>query len=163
MDDKRPNAADSGTARLAGPGDVNAIAVLLDAFNAEYGVPSPGPDALARRLGRLVEHPDAFMVVHGSPINSFGLVTLRPTVWADGPVATLDELYTVPEHRSRGVGSRVLAAVEAEAVARGAAELVVEVDEPDVDAQRFYDRHGLPLRESATGDRAFVLRKELAP
>lgn len=135
--------------------------MLLHAFNLEYDDPSPGVTFLAGRLRSLLESTHAYGVVAGEPICSFALVTLRPSWWADGLVAVLDELYTVPERRGRGLGGAILSTVVWEARRRGATELVIEVDEPDHDAHRFYARHGFPLRDPATGQRAFVLRAEL--
>jgi GNAT superfamily N-acetyltransferase len=67
---------------------------------------------------------------------------MRPNVWYDGPVALLDELYVVPRYRSRGIGSAVLAQVETEVRRRGAELLEINVDGEDIDARRFYERHG---------------------
>ncbi|WP_238419758.1 GNAT family N-acetyltransferase [Gordonia sp. 'Campus'] len=147
--------------RLATPDDSARLAELLDAFNREYDEPSPGPAALERRLTELLGRAATFAVVAGNPIVSLGLVTIRTNVWLDGGIALLDEMYTVPAERSRGLGSAVLTAAVEEATRRGAGEFEIEVDEPDVDAHRFYARHGFPLRDPETGDRSFVLRKEI--
>ncbi|AFR49323.1 MULTISPECIES: GNAT family N-acetyltransferase [Gordonia] len=149
-------------ARLATTADAATIADLLDEFNREFDEPSPGPVALARRLHELLSGASTFAVVAGAPIVSLGLVTIRTNVWVEGGIALLDEMYTTPAERSRGLGSAVLTAAVAEATRRGAGEFEIEVDEPDVDAHRFYARHGFPMRDPATGDRAFVLRKELS-
>lgn len=147
--------------RVATPADAATMAELLDAFNREYGEPSPGPAVLAGRLAELLTRSSTFAIVAGNPITSLGLVTIRTNVWVDGGIALLDEMYTTPAQRSRGLGGAVLTAAVAEAARRGAGEFEIEVDEPDVDAHRFYARHGFPLRDPETGDRAFVLRKEL--
>lgn len=146
--------------RLATIADARDVARLLHAFNTEFDTPTPRAEVLAERLAILVERDDTFAVVAGSPPNAVALVTLRPNVWS-GTVALLDELYVEPEARSRGVGASVLELVMAEAARRGATELEVEVDEPDVDAQRFYERHGMPLVDAATGQRALVVRASL--
>lgn len=147
----------TGSARLATPEDASVVGQLLDAFNTEYDEPSPGPAFLTRRLRRLLDSPQAFGVVAGSPIHSFGLVTLRPSWWDDGSVAVLDELYTEPAVRGQGLGSEVLATVVAEAARRGATATVIEVDEPDHDAHRFYARHGFVA--GPVGHRALILRR----
>ncbi|SDH19806.1 GNAT family N-acetyltransferase [Agrococcus jejuensis] len=146
--------------RLATVADARDVARLLHAFNAEFDTPTPRAEVLAERLATLVERDDTFAVVAGSPPNAVALVTLRPNVWA-GTVALLDELYVEPDARGAGIGARVLALVAEEAARRGATGLEVEVDEPDVDAQRFYDREGLPLADATTGQRAFVVRRSL--
>lgn len=151
----------AATARIATTADADAVAALLHAFNLEYDEPSPGVPFLAGRLRELLGSPHAYGVVAGDPIESFGLVTLRPSWWADGQIALLDELYTVPPRRGCGLGAAVLETVIAEARRRCATELVIEVDEPDHDAHRFYARHGFPLRDPATGQRAFAIRAEL--
>ena len=50
------------------------------------------------------------------------------SVEAGGREACLDELYLEPEARNRGLGSRVLELVDAEARARGARRLFLEVE-----------------------------------
>ncbi|QCR19544.1 GNAT family N-acetyltransferase [Agrococcus sp. SGAir0287] len=147
-------------ARVATVVDARDVARLLHDFNVEFATPTPRAEVLAERLATLLTRDDAFAIVAGSPPTAVALVTLRPNVWA-GTVALLDELYVEPHARSAGIGAAVLEAVAAEAARRGATELEVEVDEPDVDAQRFYDRHGLPLADAETGDRAFVARRAL--
>ncbi len=54
----------------------------------------------------------------------------------------LDELYVAPGHRGRGIGTQIMRRALAEIRARGAGELQINVDEVDVDARRFYERHG---------------------
>jgi GNAT superfamily N-acetyltransferase len=90
----------------------------------------------------------------GEPAVADALVTLRPNVWLEGTVATLHELYVVPRPRGRGFGTGVLQRVAEAALASGRA-IEINVDEGDVDAQRFYERHGFSL-ESDTQERAFT-------
>ena len=90
----------------------------------------------------------------------FALVTTRPNVWYDGSVALLDELYVVPDLRSRGIGGRVMALVDATALERGVARIEINVDEGDVDAQRFYERLGFSATEPDTGERAYYYARD---
>ena len=78
------------------------------------------------------------------------LVTLRPNVWYEGPVATLDELYVAPAHRGGGIGAHLLAAVEAEVVRRRGEVVEINVDGDGGGAPRFYERHG--YRNTEVGD-----------
>ncbi len=105
--------------RLATVADAGLVAGLLDAFNREYDDPTPGIDVLAARLERLLPGWDVIALLTGGPATGFALLTLRPNVWYEGPVALLDELYVVPELRGRGLGSALLAAAEEVTRARG--------------------------------------------
>ncbi len=128
--------------RVADVAEAATVATLLDAFNREFDTPTPGPTVLTARLERLLFGPDVFAVLAGEPSVAVALVSMRPNVWYDGPVALLDELYVAPRYRSRGIGSVVLEQVETAARQRGAELLEINVDGEDADARRFYEGHG---------------------
>jgi GNAT superfamily N-acetyltransferase len=128
--------------RVATPDDAATVAGLLDAFNREYDTSTPGAAILAMRLERLLTREDVIALLAGDPAIAVALLTLRPNVWYEGPVALLDELYVVPHLRGRGIGSSLLAAAEDAIRRRGGEVLEINVDGGDVDARRFYERHG---------------------
>ncbi|NQX33637.1 GNAT family N-acetyltransferase [Herbiconiux sp. VKM Ac-2851] len=158
-----------GAVRRAGAEDAAAVAGLLHDFNIEFDTPSPGPAVLAERLRRLLDpaaaNPGGRTTAHlaedtgGAPLG-LALVTWHPNVWYDGPVALVDELYVVPARRGGGVGGALLAAVVDEAERVGAGAIELGADEPDVDALRFYRRHGF-VGGFEPGERSFFLQREL--
>jgi GNAT superfamily N-acetyltransferase len=152
---------DEPTTRDATPDDADEIAGLLHDFNTEFDTPSPGVDVLAPRLRRLLAGDDTFAILAGTPAVGLALVTLRPNVWYAGRVALLDELYVVPSRRSQGIGSAIVDHLMALARATGVDLVEINVDEGDVDAQRFYARHGFSLTEEGSTERAFYLFQEL--
>ena len=85
----------------------------------------------------------------------------RSNVWYDGPVALLDELYVQPDRRGRGLGAAMIRLLVAEARATGVSAIEINVDAGDIDAQRFYERHGFSGADPATGERAFYYSLEL--
>ncbi|MEA5454797.1 GNAT family N-acetyltransferase [Sinomonas sp. JGH33] len=149
--------------RVAAPGEAVVVAELLDAFNREFDSPTPGIRALADRLVGLLSGTDVFAVLVGEPAAGVALVTLRPNVWFDGRVALLDELYVVPSRRGEGLGGDLLAAVEAEVRERGGELLEINVDGEDVDARRFYERHGYANHDAGQAEPQLYYSKELAP
>ena len=155
-------AADQTGARRATVEDADAIGRLLHDFNTEYDQDSPGAAVLASRLRVLLAGDRTFALVSGEPPLAVALVTLRPNVWYQGQVALLDELYVVPDHRNEGIGSSLVALLLSTARA-GAVELVeINVDEGDIDAQRFYERHGFVAQAWAGAtERSFSYWQEL--
>ena len=147
--------------RSAMPADAPVLAELLDRFNREFATPTPGPGVLAERLERLLSGELVHALVAGHPAVGMALVTLRPNVWYEGPVALLDELYVVPERRGQGIGTRLLKAVEAECTRRGAKLLEINVDGEDTDARRFYERHGYTNREPGQAEPELYYSREL--
>src|SRR4051812_42411413 len=109
----------SSPVRPASPADAPVLARLLDAFNREYGDPTPGVPVLAGRLERLLAGTTMFALLVGDPPAGFALLTLRPSVWYEGPVAVLDELYVAPDLRNQRLGSALLAAAEEAVRGRG--------------------------------------------
>lgn len=153
------------TVRLATavPADVADAAQLLHDFNTEFDTPTPGAAVLAGRLERLLAGNGVYVVLAGQPSVGVAVVSLRPNVWFDGPVALLDELYVAPAHRGLGLGGRILALVREEAARRGAELVEINVDEGDTDARRFYERHGFSAIEPDTGERALYYQGPAVP
>lgn len=149
------------TPRVATVTEIASVAGLLDAFNREYDTPTPGKAVLAARLGRLVAGGDVVALLTGDPAVAVALLTLRPNVWYDGPVALLDELYVAPEVRGRGLGSALLAAAEALTRQHGGELLEINVDGGDTGARRFYERHGYVNNEPGENQPLLYYYREL--
>ena len=115
---------------------------------------------LARRFARILADPAVLALLardrETDDATGFALVTLRPAIWFDGPVATLDELYVVPALRDRGIGNALLSRARAEVAARGCPEMHINVDEVDTDTRRFYERHGFVNVEPGTDYRMLL-------
>jgi GNAT superfamily N-acetyltransferase len=147
--------------RLATADDAEEIGRLLHDFNTEFDTPTPGAGVLAARLRVLLAGDDTLAILAGTPAAGVALVTLRTNVWYDGPVALLDELYVVPTQRGQGIGSAMIRHLMATARARRVRLIEINVDEGDVDAQRFYQRHGFSATDPVTDEGAFYYFQEL--
>ena len=66
-------------------------------------------------------------------------------------LALLWDLRVAPSHRRHGLGRALLEEVESWAVGRGCRELMVETQNTNVAACRFYERHGFVLSEVNEG------------
>ncbi|GAA1962465.1 GNAT family N-acetyltransferase [Microbacterium deminutum] len=148
-------------AHRAGPSDAAVVARLLHDFNTEFDTPTPGAVALTRRLESLLAESNTIAYLIGEPAVGVALVTMRSNVWNEGPVALLDELYIAPPRRGQGLGSALIQRLVSDAVDSGVSVIEINVDEEDVDAQRFYERHGFRGTDPDTGDRAFYYALEL--
>ena len=154
--------ADGWRPRLATVDDADEVARLLHDFNREFETPSPGAAVLAARLRVLLAGDATVAILAGTPAVALALITFRPNVWYDGPVALLDELYVVPHLRGRGIGSTIIERLLALVRDRGVELLEINVDEGDVDAQRFYERHGFSATETpGSAERAFYYWRKL--
>jgi GNAT superfamily N-acetyltransferase len=143
--------------------DTEAAAVLLHDFNVEFAAPTPGSETIAARLAHLLGEDRTFAVVTGAPVVGIALVTLRTNVWYDGLVGLLDELYVVPDLRNQGLGTALLKAAEIEVVNGGGEVLEIGVDGEDVDAQRFYERHGYVDHDEWAHEPSKMYFRELHP
>jgi GNAT superfamily N-acetyltransferase len=149
------------TTRLATSDDAEKVARLLHEFNREFDTPSPGVEVLARRLRRLLAGDETIAILAGAPAVGVALVTFRPNVWYAGRVALLDELYVVPSLRGQGIGAAIIDHLLTLARDEGVELVEINVDEGDVDAQRFYLRHGFSATEPGSSERAFYYSQEL--
>jgi GNAT superfamily N-acetyltransferase len=135
----------------------------LHDFNTEFDTPSPGVDVLANRLRSLLAGDGTFALLAGAPAVAVALVTLRSNVWYAGRVALLDELYVVPDLRGRGIGSAVVEQLLLTCRALGVELIEINVDEGDVDARRFYERHGFSPTEAGSTERSLYYAQEIMP
>lgn len=138
--------------RQAGVPDAGTLGRLLWEFNTEFATPTDPAEVLARRFARMLAGDSAFALLAGEG-EGFALVTLRPAVWFDGPVAQLEELYVAPALRSQGIGSALLSGARHLVDEHGAPEMNIIVDEGDRAAQRFYERHGFATSSGGVRDR----------
>jgi ribosomal protein S18 acetylase RimI-like enzyme len=147
--------------RRATVDDADEVGRLLHDFNTEFDTPSPGAEVLGARLRVLLADECTFAILAGTPAVGVALVTLRPNVWYEGQVALLDELYVAPELRSHGIGSAIIDELLSIAGERRIDLIEINVDEGDVDAQRFYERHGFSSIDPEQNQRAFYYTREL--
>jgi ribosomal protein S18 acetylase RimI-like enzyme len=148
--------------RVCGSVETPVAAQLLHDFNSEFDTPTPPVAELAERLRHLVSRDDIEVLLAGDPAFAVAVITFRPSVWTPGPVALLEELYVRPDLRSRGIGAAVLERAIDSARKRGVTTFEINVDEGDVDAQRFYRSHGFTeIEYPETGERAFYFHREI--
>lgn len=127
--------------RRATSSDAATLGRLLWDFNTEFESPTDPAEVLTARFGRLLERPEVIALVAGEAAG-FALITLRPAIWFDGPVAQLEELYVVSTLRDRGIGTALLTEARRLVGEQGSPEMHINVDEVDADTRRFYERHG---------------------
>jgi GNAT superfamily N-acetyltransferase len=115
---------------------------MLHDFNIEFSEPTPGTEVLSRRVAALIDDGAMTYLLGGAGPDGFAQISFRPSVWADGPVGYLEELYVVPERRGEGVGRALIEAVLELARVRGASGMEVVTGEDDTAARRLYESVG---------------------
>jgi ribosomal protein S18 acetylase RimI-like enzyme len=128
--------------RVASPYDGDAVARLLHDFNLEYGDPSPGPQALARRIKKLLDAGDTVVLVAGDGPDGLAVLRFRLSIWTEGLECYLAELYVTPQRRGHGLGKALMNAALELARERGADYMDLNTGEKDVAARRLYESLG---------------------
>lgn len=154
---------DINQSRAASAADADVVAELLDRFNREYDSASPGPAVLAARLARLLAGGSVAALLVGEPAIGVALLTFRPNIWFEGPVALLDELYVTPEERGHGIGTVLLKATEELCRQRDSRLFEINVDGEDIAARRFYERHGYSNHEPGQTQPQLYYHRDLEP
>jgi GNAT superfamily N-acetyltransferase len=136
-----PSPVPPGAARPGALEDIQTAVRWLEEFEAEAGVPRTDVEAAVRMAigaGRLWlwEDPAAAAV---------SLASRTPT---SAGVARIAPVYTPPDRRRRGFGAAVTAACTQDALARGAADVVLFSDLANPTANSIYQRIGYgPVRD----------------
>jgi GNAT superfamily N-acetyltransferase len=134
--------------RQAVPLDEPLVMRFAEAFHQEDGHPlaSTGPDAVRTLLKGSALGSIYLLEEEGLPLGYFALCFTMSLEFG-GLVVILDDLYVVPEARGRGIGSSVLAKVEAVAKEKNAVQIFLEVEKANERAFGFYQRKGWRRRD----------------
>jgi ribosomal protein S18 acetylase RimI-like enzyme len=137
------------TVRRAGIEDAAVIGRLLHDFNTEFEDPTPGPEAIADRLRRLLpaEEVTVLLVLAGDGPAGLAVLRFRPSLWTEGLDCYLEELYVVPDRRGQGHGRALMEAAIDLAREKGADRMDLGTSEDDVVARALYERLGFTNRE----------------
>jgi ribosomal protein S18 acetylase RimI-like enzyme len=144
-------ASESAQIRRAGRDDAQAVGRLLHDFNTEFGEPTPGPDALAARVRKLLAGGDTTILVAGTGPDGLAVLRFREAIWADALECYLAELYVLPQRRGRGLGRALMEAAIETARAEGATHMDLGTGEDDTAARALYESLGFSNREGKPG------------
>lgn len=165
--------------RVAGAEDAAAVARLLHEFNLEYDEPTPGVAWLTARMAALLEAGEVLALVaeaadggeetagsappdpgEAGPLG-LALLRFRPSLWADGGEAHLQELYVVPARRGEGLGRALLEATMDAAREAGATGIDLNTGETDTAARALYESAGFTNLEGPQRARMLFYEREL--
>lgn len=134
------------TVRLAEVSDAGVVARLLDQFNREFDVPSPGPVFLEERIAELIRGEHIDVLLGGAGPDGLAVLCFRPSIWSDALECYLAELFVTPARRDVGLGRAMMEEVLAHARRRGANIISIGVDETDAAARHLYESVGFSNR-----------------
>jgi GNAT superfamily N-acetyltransferase len=131
--------------RFGRPSDLHdLVALLQELFSIEADF-TPDPERQRRGLALLLDGAadHRVFVVEGEG-RAVGMATVQVLISTaeGGPVGLVEDVVVAPEHRGRGLGRRLLAAVEGWAYQRGLARLQLLADRENAPALRFYEQAG---------------------
>ena len=128
------------------PVHATALVNLLDAYARDpAGGGQPLSDTVRAGLpAALAARPQAFSVLAFDGEQAVGLINCIEgfSTFACRPLVNVHDVVVAASHRGQRITQRMLARVEAEAVARGACKLTLEVLQGNASAVRAYEREG---------------------
>jgi ribosomal protein S18 acetylase RimI-like enzyme len=132
--------------RLGEATDAEAIGRLLHDFNSEFDEPTPGPDALAKRVRQLLAEGEITVLLAGTGPDGLAVLRFRPGIWSEALECFLAELYVVPARRGQGLGRALMEAAIELARRQGADYMDLGTAEDDVAARALYESLGFDNR-----------------
>ncbi len=134
----------------------DAVRALTAAYALDpMGNSGPLPEStLDRLVDGLRDHPTTMILLAYSGDEPVGIATCFRgfSTFAARPLLNLHDLAVLPEYRGRGIGQRLLAAVEAKARQLGCCKVTLEVQENNDRARRVYGEAG--FAQSVYGESA---------
>ncbi|WP_374512268.1 N-acetyltransferase family protein [Niveibacterium sp.] len=130
--------------RLATADDVDALAVLFDAYRRFYQQAADLPRASAFIRERLVRHQSVVFVAESASGEMLGFCQLYPSFCSlvAAPIVILNDLFVLPAARKLGAGAALLQAAEAFARAQHFARMELTTAKTNLTAQSLYASQG---------------------
>ena len=141
--------------RPALPTDIPALCPLLDQLFAQEAEFSPDRAAQQRGLSAIIGNPEVgeiLVAVEGERIVAMVNLLYTVSTALGARVVLLEDMVVDARARGTGVGSALLEQAIAHARESGCGRITLLTDADNLDAQRFYRRHGfgpspmIPLR-----------------
>ena len=129
--------------------DTGDLIAMMRSFYAELGEPFDAARA-ERTLRALLEEPSygaAWVFREEGRAVGYLVVTHGYSLEFDGRIAVVDEVYTVPEMRGRGLGARALALAEEHCRRHRISALRLEVHQENRRALALYERNGFEAHD----------------
>ncbi len=128
------------------PGEIEALAAIFDRYRVHYGEPSDvvrSREWLQQNLS--TNRLRAFVADDGSSFVGFAMTMEVPASLRLAHFWQIRDVFVLSQHRRLGVGRALLASVRVAATASGALRLVLQTEEDNEVALRFYADSGYTL------------------
>ncbi len=120
---------DSITIRPAGPEDIPQTVKFVDSLLCELNKKKMDldHDRMSKTCGEIISNDNhkVFMAFDGDRAVGMAGLVQSVAIYTQGPLGVINELYVVPEYRSRGVGKLLIDAVTAFGAEKGWARIEV--------------------------------------
>jgi ribosomal protein S18 acetylase RimI-like enzyme len=135
--------------READFGDVRHRAAIVDVLDSYASDPVGGgrslpPEVRDNVVAALRDHPTTLVLLAFCETRAVGMAVcfVGLSTFHARPLLNVHDLAVIPEFRGRGVGRRLLDAVETHARRRGCCKLTLEVQDDNARARALYERFG---------------------
>ena len=147
---------------VAGDEDVAAVTRLMIAFRDWWKRDSPGDDAFAAGVDRLLDDPATEFLLAAPPGRpAAGLCQLRYRygLWYDAPDCWLEDLYVEDGARRLGIGRALSDAALDRARRRGCRRVQLDVNEANPQALALYRSMGFDSLQDPPGGKLLLLTR----
>ena len=131
--------------RPAAATDIPALLALVKQYWAFEGLSEFDENRVANELQRLVANPalgNVWIAWDNAAAAGYLIAVYVFSLEHLGLTAEIDELFVVPEHRGKGLGTKLLDTAEREFVARGCTNVFLQLGRENARGRSFYRAHG---------------------
>lgn len=131
--------------KLATTSDLDILSGMAVAFRDQLGRESPSVEELKASIHTLLMKGDAeFLMAVADEGSAAGFVQMRYrySMWLSAVEACIEDLFVIPSHRCRRLGTKLVESALERALNKGCASAVVDTNERNITAIRLYRRLG---------------------